>query len=137
MSGDLTIARLDGPEILFRHAELADRDTREGRLAPGFARALAELRMSFGRPMQVNSCCRTLRRNNLVGGHPRSLHIYDASPHGIAGTCAIDIATPDIRYALDLARLAIATGWSVGVNKRFLHLDRRADHGLPPGLFGY
>jgi len=137
MNGDLTIRRPDGSEVLFTHLEIADRDTREGRLAPGFAQALAMLRISFGRPMKVNSCCRTLRRNNLVGGHPRSLHIYDSSPHGIAGACAIDIATPDIRYALDLARLAIAEGWSVGVNKSFLHLDRRADHGLPQGLFGY
>lgn len=136
---DLTIFRPDGSEVLFTHAELCDRASGGGKLAPGFALALAMLRISLGKPMRVTSCCRTMKRNNVIGGHPHSLHIHDA-PRGhpqIDGCAAIDIHTPDPQYARFLTVLALSTLWSVGVSKTFIHLDRRADFGLPQGVFGY
>lgn len=132
------VLRLDGPGILFTHAELADRQSGEVRLATGFAQHLAALRMTWGKPMAVTSCCRSFARNAAIGGHPNSLHVYDRPNHGLDGTAAIDIAMTDGHEARDLVALAIKQGWSVGVPKaRFIHLDRRDLANLPPAIFGY
>lgn len=135
---NLEVRRLDDPAvILFSRAELADRASGHGRLAPGFGEKLAMLRMVFGRPMRVNSCCRDAARNRAIGGHPRSLHVWDANAHGLDGAAAVDIATPDGAYALGLTLTALDLGWSVGVAKGFIHLDRRDLAGLNPAVFGY
>lgn len=123
--------------VLFSHDELADRETGEVRLHSGFADELQKLRLAFGRPMVVTSCCRSAERNARIGGHPRSLHVYDAPNHGLAGAAAIDIAAPDGPFKLELIRHAIALGWSVGASKSFVHLDRRDIAGLAPALFTY
>jgi hypothetical protein len=131
------IRRPDGPGVLFRHEELACRATGVVRLAPGFGEALASLRMIFGRPMIVTSCCRSEAHNRAVGGHPRSLHVYDHPYWPTGGTCAIDIKATDPTYRTLLARLAMDQGWSVGVASTFLHLDRRDFVGLPQNIFDY
>lgn len=131
------ITRTDGPEVLFHHHELADRASGVVKLHPGFDSALAELRMVFGLPMIVNSCCRSEERNRQMGGHLKSLHIYDKPAHGAEGTLAIDIRRPDGQYARMLVVRALDLGWSVGVAVSFIHLDRRDLVGLPPALFGY
>lgn len=125
-------------KILFAHKELACRKTRKVILAPGFGDALIALRVAFDQSMLVSSCCRSEEHNRTMTpkGHPRSLHVYDKSPRG-PGTKAIDIRTPNIIYARKLVEIAFQKGWSVGVSKHFVHLDRRDFVNLPQGLFGY
>ena len=126
-----------GDRVLFSHSELACPMTGIVGLAPHFDEHLAYLRMAFGHPMRVTSCCRSAAHNQAVGGHPRSLHVYDKPHHGLNGTAAIDIYSADASYALALVRLALEHGWSVGVSRNFIHLDRRDLAALPPGVFGY
>lgn len=117
--------------VLFTHEELAS-DDETVRLAPGFQNALLDLRLTFGRPMRVNSCCRTPEHNKRVGGASSSFHLTSGNPLCLQGTCAIDIVVPDGSYRYLLLNKAIQAGWSVGVYKTFLHLDRRSDFGHPP-----
>lgn len=134
---DGSIKRLDGPEILFKRSELACKATGEVVLHPGFATQLAWLRMCLGKPMYVTSCCRSSTHNAAVGGHPRSLHVYDVPHHGAKGTLAIDIARGEPKYNYRLVQLALANGWSVGISKTFIHLDKRTMVDLPENIFGY
>lgn len=132
------ILRPDGPDILFRHEELQCRHTGQVVLAPGFAKKLALLRMTYARPLTVTSCCRSAAHNEAVGGHPRSLHVYDNPAHPTGGTAAIDLAVRDAAEAMAIAEVAIPYGWSVGVPKGgFIHLDLRTLFGMPKGMFGY
>jgi len=132
-----------GGARLFARHELACRATGEGKLAGGFGGLLIELRVAWDRPMKVLSCCRSKAHNDApismggVGGHLRSLHVYDQPPHGLDGCAAIDIAVADTHAAGLLAFLAWRMGWSVGVPRGFLHLDRRDLAGLKQALFGY
>ncbi len=131
------ITRTDGPEILFTHEELQCPETKEVVLHPGFGEALAKLRQTFGRPMIVNSCCRSAAHNEGIGGHIRSLHVYDKPHHQALGTLALDVKRQDGLYAYQLVRLATEIGWSVGVARTFIHLDRRTMVGMLPNVFGY
>jgi zinc D-Ala-D-Ala carboxypeptidase len=123
--------------ILFSHSELECKTTGIVKLAEGFADRLVMLRLAYGKPMPVTSCCRSAERNAKVGGHPKSLHVYDRNAHGLDGTAAIDIAV-NPSEAWSLAFVAMKEGWSVGVSSRgFVHLDRRDLAGLPRAMFGY
>lgn len=124
-------------KLLFSHDELACPRTGIVKLADGFACALVDLRVAWGKPMKLNSACRSAAYNASIKGHPRSLHIYDAPQHGLNGTAAIDVSTPDASQAGALAFLAWQMGWAVGVGRGFLHLDQRALAGMPKVLFGY
>lgn len=127
-----------GGELLFRHAELACRATGVVQLAPAFDSRLVELRLKYGRPMVVTSCCRSASHNERVGGHPHSLHVFDRPFHATGGTAAIDIKAASAEEAMALIETAIPLGWSVGLPKHgFVHLDRRVDFGMPRGAFGY
>ena len=123
----------------FSSRELRDPESHIVRLHEFFAPHLLELRVAYKRPMIVNSACRSATYNTEIGGHPRSLHVYDR-PHrdGSLGTLAIDIHRPasseDIR---ELVAAALSHNWSVGVAKTFFHLDRRDLVGLPSTVFGY
>src|SRR3990172_11881 len=130
-----TVNKGKNKQLLFSHEELESPDTHEVRLADGFALELIRLRATGGKPMKVNSCCRSAAHNLAIGGHPRSLHIYDAPQHGLNGCAAIDIATPDAPQRAKLRRLAWGMGWSVGLGRWFLHLDRRDLAGLPQREF--
>ena len=123
--------------LLFSHKELQCPATSIVQLADGFAFALRDLRVAWGRPMKVNSACRSRDHNTAIGGHPKSLHVYDASAHGLNGCAAIDIALADPAQRGTLVILAWGMGWSIGHAKTFLHLDRRDLAGLPQGMFGY
>ena len=83
----------DNGAILFSYAELACKATGVVQLAAGWADALKSLRLAFGRPMIVTSCCRSIEHNVRIGGHPRSLHLMQ-SAHGLDGTAAIDVRVP-------------------------------------------
>lgn len=114
--------------ILFTAQELKCKGSGSLRLAIGFAEHLIELREAFGQSMRVLSCCRSTNYNKKVGGALKSFHIYDDPNLPAKGTCAIDIATPNIREKERLFHLAKSKGWSIGVYKNFLHLDRRSDY---------
>lgn len=108
------------------------------KLHRGFRDELVALRMEFGRPMKVTSCCRCAKHNDSVGGHPRSLHVGDEPQHPEqSGTLAIDIATSSGLYRASLFALAWQRGWSLGWGNGFLHLDRRDWVGLPATSFDY
>lgn len=64
-------------KLFFSRNELQDPDTHEVHLAPGFGDKVVELRLTYGRPMIVNSCCRSHQYNQQIGGHHRSLHVWD------------------------------------------------------------
>ena len=115
-------------KILFSEAELADHDVGIVALAPGFENCLKELRIVFNEPMIVNSCCRSALYNVEIGGHSRSLHVWDDPHHPTGGTAAIDIHNKDADYAERLIKTAWELGWSVGVANTFTHLDRRSDY---------
>ncbi len=123
--------------VLFSHDELKCPETGSVRLAEGFASELARLRVAFGRAMGVNSCCRSKAHNQAIGGHARSLHVHDQPHYKIGGAAAVDIAAPDTLYMRELLVHALRLGWSVGVGKGFVHLDRRDLAELLPGAFGY
>ncbi len=131
------ITRIDGPLILFNHEELQCPETKEVVLHPGFGEALAKLRQTFGHSMKVNSCCRSAAHNEGIGGHIRSLHVYDKPNHQALGTLAIDIRRQDGLYGYQLVKLATELGWSVGVAKTFIHLDQCNMVGMSPSVFGY
>lgn len=123
----------------FSHEELQCPSTHVVKLAPSFGAHLDKLRMVFGKPMLVNSCCRSKAHNEYIGGHPRSLHVYDDPYHKTGGTMAIDISTNSY-LAIEKVRLinlAWQHNWSIGVAKNFIHLDRRVDIGLPEEFYVY
>ncbi len=122
----------------FSFKELRCPDTHVVKLADGFGDKLVALRKAFAHPMVVNSACRSSGYNSSIGGHYRSLHVYDHPAHPTGGCCAVDIAFPDGTLKGDLLMAAWELGWSVGVAESFLHLDRRTDYtALPQTLFTY
>lgn len=102
-------------------------------LAKGFAEALLDLRIAYGRPMAVTSCCRSKVHNAEVGGVPNSQHICDTG----RGCCALDVAISNGQDRHALVKLALNMGWSCGIRKDIVHLDRRADFGQVPVVFLY
>ena len=122
----------------FKHKELACRATGRVQLADGFAEQLVALRKKWGNPMIVTSCCRSKDHNSKVGGSPRSFHVYDHPYYNTGGTCAIDISCTNSATRGQLIHLAWQEGWSIGVNKTFIHLDYRTLYtNLKQSLFLY
>jgi hypothetical protein len=122
----------------FTGEELACRSSGGLLLADGFAEKLLTLRTKFGKPMPVTSCCRSSEYNRKISGAPDSFHIYDQPRRGFIGTCAIDISIQNPTDKGDLMSLAWQLGWSIGVHKNFIHLDRRSDYTeLKQTVFGY
>lgn len=120
----------------FTFAELSPHDKAVS-FAPGFLDALQRLRDAYGQPMKVNSCARSAAYNKKIGGHPSSLHVWDKPAHNTGGCMAIDIAITDSVARAELVTLALAMNWSVGINRTFVHLDRRSDIGMKQALFLY
>ena len=123
--------------LLFSHDELKCPATGMVRLDSAFALALVRLRVEYGLPMVVTSCCRSVAYNKKIRGHPRSLHIWDEPFHPVTGTCAIDISMTNGLMRRKLVRLAIDQGWAIGVASNFCHLDYRKAAGLDPVLYWY
>lgn len=125
-------------KTLFSIDELKCKGSFQGKLSPGFADHLLALRSDFDESMVVSSCCRSRKHNDKIGGHSRSLHVFDYPVHDTDGCCAIDIITKNTAYTARLVDLALKHGWSIGVAKGFIHLDRRSDFtNLTQGVFGY
>lgn len=124
----------------FYKVELACKHCGVLRLHPGFLDKLQGLRDSFGVAMSPTSGCRCAVYNEQVGGHFKSLHVFDREQHpGQQGTLAVDIAARYGSYRGALFSVAWGLGWSIGWNakKGFLHLDRRDFVGLPQTSFDY
>lgn len=108
------------------------------KLAEGFGENLDSLREKFGKPMTLTSACRTSAHINwlLERGYPaseNSFHLIDNPKYG-TDTCAVDVSIPDSVYRKDLLQAALEEGWTTGVAKSFLHIDRRADYTELPQL---
>ena len=127
----------NGGKVLFKHDKIADPETHMVTFATGFVDALIDLRLTFNRPMTVTGPARTRVRNSHIGGHPRSMHIYDAPSHGLNGLAALDVYVGDVALTAYFVRLALDTRWSVGVAKTFVHIDLRGLAGLSQAVFGY
>lgn len=125
--------------IYFTDKELACEGTGITWLAEGFGDKLDELRHAYGKPMKVNSACRSMKHNAAINGHPNSAHVYDHPAREFRGSYAIDIHCVDGHLRLRMVQCGIALGWSVGVNKTFIHFDRRTDYfpDMKPALFTY
>lgn len=123
----------------FSRSEIASRESGIIRVPLNFLLELENLRVDFGRPMRVNSCCRTSAHNVAVGGHPRSLHRCDVVHRdGVTeGTLAIDIDARDGWQRGALFARAWNMGFSIGWGKTFLHLDKRTWVGLSQNTFNY
>lgn len=116
----------------FKDSELADKATGIVQLAPacasypGFGARIDALRQAWGKPLIVNSCCRSKAHNAKVGGHPRSLHVYDFPYHDTGGAAAIDfklMKTPE--ETEQFKRLAYSMLFSVGDEAGCIHCDDR------------
>lgn len=110
--------------ILFTAKELRCKGSGLLILAPNFSDKLVALRREFNQPMLVVSGCRSEAHNRNEDGAKDSYHICDTG----RGCCAVDVHTLNSIYRAKLMTIALAQGWSVGVHRRFLHLDRRTDY---------
>ena len=112
------------------------------KLEEGFGEKLDELRGALGKPIVLTSACRTTAHINwlLQRGYPastNSFHLIDNPKYG-TDTCAVDVAIPDSAYRKDIIKLALEEGWTVGVAKSFVHIDRRSDYtDLPQIVYVY
>jgi len=78
--------------------------------------ALDDLRKLVGEPLTITSSYRSPEYNESVGGVSGSYHVLGK---------ATDISCLDGKLRLKIVREAIKLGLSVGVAKRFLHIDNR------------
>lgn len=102
------------------------------KMASGFAQHLTNLRRGVGLPFKVNSCCRSRAYNASLKDRgyeasPNSFHLIENPQYG-TDTCAIDIHVPDGVFIHKVLKVALPLGWSAGIAKTFIHLDRRIDY---------
>lgn len=119
----------------FTDEELASNDNGVVLLDIFFAKALLLYREALDLPLIVNSCCRSINHNTAVGGASSSYHLYEGVPDGRSGTMAIDLSCNNSSIRARMVSTALNLGWSVGVYKTFIHIDRRVDLGKPQILF--
>jgi len=113
----------------FSDSELQCRATNIVELDINFERELLLYRETLGFPLIVNSCCRSFAHNKKIGGSETSYHIYEDVGDGRQGTLAIDLAVKNDKQRTEMVAVALNLGWSVGVYKSFIHIDRRVDIG--------
>lgn len=107
-------------------------------LAEGVLQKLEELRGELGQVMLLTSAARCRKHNKSVGGHSRSLHVFDKPHHKTGGCCAFDVKKTSEEFAAKLIKLAWLKGWSIGISNSFIHIDRRSDFTeLPQTMFYY
>lgn len=98
-------------------------------LQEGFIEELEILRSAYGKPMVINSGCRSYEHNEklLQDGLPaskNSLHLIGNRKHGV-NTIAVDFSKPNIFDQALIIGLALKYGWTVRVGKTFVHIDMR------------
>lgn len=111
----------------FTHKELQSPDTHTVKIPDGFGDDLDALREAWGKPMKINSGCRSTQHNKMVGGKDGSYHIYD-NPARPAGACAVDVSMFDSAERGSFVALAWSLGWSCGIAKTFIHVDQRTKY---------
>lgn len=122
----------------FSDAELESPDTGDYWLAEGFGNRLDILREKIGRPLILNSAARSKSYNAHIGGHHRSLHVYDEPHHHTGGCCAVDIRCDDATMRAELVSAALQLGFSCGVAETFVHVDDRSRVlGFPQVVYTY
>lgn len=126
----------------FTETELACKSSGIVCMDPRFAAELPRLREAWGRPLTLNSVCRTPAHNAAAGGHPSSLHLTANPRWPTLGAMAADVRWRDWHVAdmLAFARLAWRLGWAIGLHNGFCHVDRRGDlvlSELPRQVFVY
>ena len=126
----------------FTFDELKCKTTGIVKLDPRFAAALPVLRSAWGKPLTLNSVCRSPAHNAKIGGHPNSFHMTENPNWPTFGTLAADVSWRDWTTAdrIAFAKLAWSMGWSIGLHNGFCHVDRRKDLGLselPQHIFIY
>lgn len=120
----------------FSVKELACKGTGDVILHPGFLADLITLRESYGMPMFVTSGCRSIQHNKAVGGAANSLHLTENERFG-CNTLAVDIKRPPGQHLHQLIQKATDLGWTVGIAKTFIHLDRRIVLDFAPVIYTY
>jgi len=105
-------------------------------LQPGFLEIINDLRTLVGEPLIVTSACRCPTHNASVGGHKRSLHMFDNVAHA-TDTCAVDFSVRDSGQRARIVPAALALGLSVGIASNFIHVDMRVSAGLSQVLYHY
>ena len=132
----------------FSESELACKGTGIIKLDSRFAEALPKMRElwesvckthDWHPALILNSACRTPEHNKLVGGRPRSLHLTENPHWPTYGTMACDIRWRSWprQKQLEFCRLALNMGWRVGLNNRFVHIDRGLEVGINTRIFLY
>jgi uncharacterized protein YcbK (DUF882 family) len=82
---------------------------------PELIRMLEEMRGHFGGPITINSGCRCLRHNMMVGGNPQSEHLDGQ---------AADLAIGSSNARFRMVEAARQTGFRrLGIAKTFIHVD--------------
>lgn len=88
--------------------------------------------------MTLSSCCRCSEHNRREGGNAGSFHLTENIKWKVPGTCAVDVVRRGAEYDRKLLSTALKLGWSIGIAKTFIHLDRRSDYtDLKAALFTY
>lgn len=113
----------------FSESELACKSTGTIKIDPRFAEALPKLREAYGKPMVLNSACRTPAHNIKIGGYKNSLHLTENQKWPTFGTMACDVKWRDWSPVDQecFARLALKMGWRVRLHNGFCHIDRLLD----------
>lgn len=110
----------------------------EDQFHPEFLNHLDILRHQVASPFYPTSCARSQLHNAEIGGHKRSLHIFDNPQHkNQKGCMAVDIVMTSVEFTLEVVKTALLLGWSISLNFKdnYIHLDRRVDIGLTQRIF--
>lgn len=130
----------------FKAHELACPKTALVQFEPIFLAFLVTLRFTVDHSMTLNSACRTPMYNAMLeGAHKNSLHqtLNPIRKNKYSGqalmSCAVDVKTRGWSNAKikRFVRFAEELGFSVGIAKTFIHLDRRDLAGLSQHRFYY
>lgn len=86
---------------------------------PFLVSRLEHMRRELGRPIHINSGCRCVPYNHLVGGVDQSEHTYGS---------AADLQCGSSSERFDLCRLALGAGFNrIGIGKTFIHVGIAED----------
>jgi len=122
-------------EDYFSDNELKCKGSGVVKLDPHFRRALLIYRETVNFPLYVNSCCRSLKHNTSIGGAKSSYHLFEGVNDDRQGTLAIDLRVQSDEERAIMIKSALLLGWSIGVYKTFIHIDRRVDVDKPQIVF--
>ncbi len=108
----------------FTYEELACPKTGIVQLQPGFIDDLELFRVTYNNPVYPTSCCRSEDHNASIGGHERSLHMFN-NPYWKIDTIAIDVKRPADELLHYMIKAALLLDWTVRIYARHVHLDKR------------